>query len=96
MKMEIIKDGKIRNVAINGEFVDIFNEWYVSDFCVVLQAIRNHSDLFITLCDDTIVVADDFKQYTIPANFCYSFEYLAAFFKQFGLELSFIGGVFEC
>lgn len=96
MKMEIIKEGKIRYAAIDGVFVDIFSEWYVSDFCVVLQAIRNHSNLFIALNDDTIIVADDFKQDTIPANFCYSFEYLVAFLKQFGVELYFRGGVFEC
>ena len=96
MKMEIIKEGKIRYVAIDGVRTDSFDEWYVSDFCVVLQAICNHSDLFIALNDDAIIVADDFKQDTIPANFCYSFEYLAAFFKQFGVELYFRGGVFEC
>ena len=96
MKMEIIKDGKMRYVSMDGVRTDSFDEWYVSDFCVVLQAIRNHSGLFIALDDDIIVVADDFKQDNIPADFGYSFEYLAAFFKQFGVELSFRGGAFEC
>ena len=96
MKIELIKDGDIRYIAIDGVRTDSVDEWYLTDFCVFLQAVRNHSDLFIRLEDDLIVVEDGFKQDTIPANFCYSFEYLVAFFKQFGVELSFKVGAFEC
>lgn len=96
MKIELIKNGEIRYVAIDGVRTDSIDEWYVSDFCIILQAVRNHSDLFIALRDDLVVVEDGSKQDTIPANFSYSFEYLAAFFKQFGVELSLKGGVFEC